>query len=283
MAWLRRQKAPLVKSQKIDIPQIWERCRECGEIFYLKDFISNQKVCPKCQYHYQIEPWNRLEHLLDTLDHVVEYDKKLKSTDPLKFSDTKSYSRRLDEAQKKLGQNDAFISIKGLMKGREVLVGIFDFRFMGGSMGSVVGEKISRLFLKSVELRLPVIIFSASGGARMQEGIFSLMQMAKTCASLTKMKSSGLPFISVLTHPTTGGVAASFAMLGDVNIGEPGALIGFAGPRVIRQTIRQELPVGFQSSEFLLEHGMLDMICHRENQREMLAQILELLTYTPKD
>ena len=222
----------------------------------------------------------RLTRFLDP-GTFVELDQSLSSNDPLEFKDVKPYKKRLQDTQKKLGRYDAFTSGEGFLHGRKVQVGSFDFAFMGGSMGSVVGEKVARVFRRGIENKEPCIVFSSSGGARMQEGILSLMQMAKTCAVLGELRSEGIPYISVLTHPTTGGVAASFAMLGDINIGEPKALIGFAGPRVIQQTIREELPPGFQRSEYLLEHGMLDMICHRKDLRAQISQILDIIKPLP--
>ena len=277
MAWLNREKAPLTKGQRTDTPDgLWERCTNCSEIILKRDFSLNQNVCTKCGHHFSLPAVERIQHFLDP-DSFEEMDAELCSTDPLKFSDNKAYSVRLAETYKRTGQFDAFFAGRGRLNGRPVQLGVFDFQFMGGSMGSVVGEKIARLYLRAAAQREPAIIFSSSGGARMQEGILSLMQMAKTCAALAKLREARVPFISVLTHPTTGGVAASFATLGDVNIGEPGALIGFAGPRVIQQTIREKLPEGFQRSEYLLEHGMLDMICDRESLRPQVAKILSML------
>ena len=230
MAWLNRQKAPQAKGDRKDTPDgIWEKCKKCQEVSFRKNFEANLHVCPKCQHHYPCPPDTRLTRFLDP-GTFVEVDQGLASSDPLEFKDVKPYKKRLQETQKKLGKFDAFTSGEGLLNGRQVQVGSFDFAFMGGSMGSVVGEKVSRVFRRGIEKRQPCIVFSSSGGARMQEGILSLMQMAKTCAVLGELRSHGIPYISVLTHPTTGGVAASFAMLGDINIGEPKALIGFAGP-----------------------------------------------------
>lgn len=277
MAWSEIEKAPLKKSEKLGAPDgLWLKCNNCGSVIYRSDFEQNLNVCTKCQHHYPIDPMMRIESMLDK-DSFEEMDRDLKSDDPLKFKDSKSYADRLKATQKRTGRSDAIITGKGKIQQREVYVGVMDFGFMGGSMGSVVGEKIARIILAGAENKIPVIVFSSSGGARMQEGILSLMQMGKTCAALTKCRDNGVPFISVLTHPTTGGVAASYAMLGDVNIAEPGALIGFAGPRVIRQTIGEELPVGFQRSEYLLEHGMVDMITPREAMRDTLHQILSML------
>lgn len=277
MAWGEIEKAPLQKSQKLGAPDgLWIKCQKCRSVIYRFDFEENQNVCTKCLHHYPIDPLKRMEKFLDK-DSFDEFDQDLQSPDPLEFFDSKSYKARLEATQKKTSRKDAIITGHGKLKGQPVLVGVMDFGFMGGSMGSVVGEKIARMLLKAVELRVPAIMFSSSGGARMQEGILSLMQMGKTCTALAKCKENGIPFISVLTHPTTGGVAASYAMLGDINIGEPGALIGFAGPRVIRQTIGEELPKDFQTSEYLLEHGMLDMISHRDSLREDISRILKIL------
>ena len=279
MSWSSIEKAPLYKDNvRKDYPEgLWYKCDECGEIIFKKDFEDNQYVCVKCQHHYTIPPEERIRRFLDT-DTFEEYDVNLESDDPLEFSDSQTYVDRLRKSQKKTKRLDAIICGRGLLYGRPVELGVFDFSFMGGSMGSVVGEKLARLFQRSIDTKTCAIVFSSSGGARMQEGILSLMQMAKTCTMIAKLKKNKIPFISVLTHPTTGGVAASFSMLGDVNIGEPKALIGFAGPRVIQQTIGQELPEGFQRSEFLIEHGMLDMICHRDALRVKIAQILNILS-----
>ncbi len=280
MAWLNREKAPMGKGgQRTDTPDgLWERCTKCSEIILREDFAENQHVCPKCSHHYYIPALERIRHFLDP-NSFQEHDHDLVSPDPLKFNDTKPYEKRLKDLFARTGKYDAIITGSGVLNGMKVGIGVFDFEFLGGSMGSVVGEKISRLYMRSVASKNPAIIFSSSGGARMQEGILSLMQMAKTCAALAKLREAGVPFISVLTHPTTGGVAASFATLGDLNIGEPNALIGFAGPRVIQQTIREKLPEGFQRSEYLLEHGMLDMICHRDTLRPTITQVLRILTH----
>ena len=278
MAWLNREKAPLHKGERKDTPDgLWEQCTQCTEIVFRRDFEANQWVCPKCQFHYPIPPDERIARFLDP-ETFVESDAGLTSKDPLEFTDSKPYAKKLIAAAAKLDNLDAIICGQGKLMGMPIQLGVFDFQFMGGSMGSVVGEKITRLFLRSAETGEPAIIVTSSGGARMQEGIVSLMQMAKTCTALSLMRNKGVPFISVLAHPTTGGVAASFAMLGDVNIGEPGALIGFAGPRVIQQTIGEELPKGFQRSEYLLEHGMVAMICHRDSLRVRCAQLLSILS-----
>ncbi len=277
MAWLNINKAPLTKSEKRDTPEgLWISCPTCSEIIFRKDFVANQHVCTKCKHHFPLSAPDRIRMFLDP-DSFEESDAHLSGNDPLNFQDTKKYSDRLKDSSKKTGFKDAFLSGSGLLHERAIQVGAYDFRFMGGSMGSVVGEKIARLMNRAREKRQPAVIFSTSGGARMQEGILSLMQMAKTCTALAQMREEGVPLVSVMTNPTTGGVAASYAMLGDVNIGEPGALIGFAGPRVIQQTIGQSLPEGFQRSEYLLEHGMLDLICHRDMLRGRIAQILSIL------
>lgn len=283
MAWANIKKAPLMKSQRRDTPDdFWQKCTSCFEIIYVKDFNANQNVCTKCQHHFSIAPLDRLHHFLDEGSFQVQ-DDLLKSLDPLKFEAKKRYGDQIIASMKKVGRHEAIVCGEGLLVGLPVQVGCFDFRFMGGSMGSVVGEKIRRVFARANDKRQPAILFSASGGARMQEGILSLMQMAKTCGALGELKDQGVPFISILTHPTTGGVAASFALLGDVNIAEPGALIGFAGPRVIQQTIGQTLPAGFQRSEYLLEHGMLDMICHRASLRTKVSEVLNLLVQRPSE
>jgi acetyl-CoA carboxylase carboxyl transferase subunit beta len=278
MAWLERDRAPISKGERIDTPDgLWIKCTSCAEIILKRELIDNLNVCMKCQHHYPLPVMDRINSLLDPTS-FVEIDRDLKSMDPLDFHDSKPYKKRIEELHKKTGRWDAFVAGRGLLSGKPVQLGVFDFQFMGGSMGSVVGEKIARLYLRSAQSGEPAIIVSSSGGARMQEGLVSLMQMAKTCAALGKLRDKGVPYISVLCHPTTGGVAASFATLGDINIGEPGALIGFAGPRVIQQTIRAQLPEGFQTSEYLLEHGMLDLICHRDSLRVTIARILDTLS-----
>ena len=281
MAWLNREKAPLSKSLKKDPPSgLWEKCSECGEIVFRKDFIANLNVCPKCNHHFSMPAEDRIRSFLDA-DSFEEADAELCSTDPLEFKDSKAYRQRLRDMHGKTGRYDAIITGRGLLCGRPLHLGVFDFEFMGGSMGSVVGEKLARLFLRAAETREPAVVITSSGGARMQEGILSLMQMAKTCAALAKMRDAGVPFISVLTDPTTGGVSASLAMLGDLNVAEPKALIGFAGPRVIEQTVRETLPEGFQRSEFLLEHGVIDMIVDRRDLRREIARALRILLRQP--
>ncbi len=255
---------------------IWEKCDECGDIMLAEELVKALNVCPSCGHHMKLPARVRIASLCDP-DSFEEFDTALESTDPLGFSDSKKYKDRIKSTMKALGENDAFISGVGTIEGRRVSIGTFNFDYMGGSMGSVVGEKVTRVFERAFELKCPAIVFSASGGARMQEGIFSLMQMAKTSAAINRFREIRQPYISVLLHPTTGGVAASFSWLGDVILAEPRALIGFAGPRVIEQTIRQKLPEGFQRSEFLLEHGMIDAIVQRKDLRGKVAQLLGLM------
>ena len=256
--------------------ELWVKCNSCNEIIYRRVIERNLQVCPKCNYHFQIPARRRIEYLVDP-DTFVEFDAHLISTDPLEFKDLKRYPHRIKESQESTGETDAVICGESRVEGRPVMVGIFEFSFMGGSLGSVVGEKITRLIERAIEKRVGVILFCASGGARMQEGILSLMQMAKMSAALAKLHEDGIPYISVLTDPTTGGVSASIGMLGDVIIAEPKAMIGFAGPRVIKDTIRAELPEGFQRAEFLLDHGMVDIIVERKDLRRVLASLLEML------
>ena len=254
---------------------LWVKCNNCSEIIYKKEVERNLEVCPKCEYHFRIAARDRMNIIMDK-DTFVELDADMTSKDPIGFRDMKTYKDRVKAATKSGVSKDSFIYGMGAINGEKAVVGVFDFTFMGGSMGSVVGEKITRLVEKATAEKCGAIVFSASGGARMQEGIFSLMQMAKTSAAIKRHKDNGLPYISVLTDPTTGGVTASFAMLGDVNIAEPKALIGFAGQRVIQETIRQKLPDGFQRAEYLLEHGMVDMIVERKDMKDKLAQLLGL-------
>lgn len=280
MSWFKRDKTGIEKSstKNVKVPEgLWTKCPGCSESLLTREIEENLQVCPKCSHHYRIAPRKRLEALLDD-GAWQEYDAGITSVDFLEFKDSKSYQERINAAVAKGGSRDAVICVEGKIEGIAVQIAIFDFSFMGGSMGSVVSEKITRSIERGLEKRQPVLIISASGGARMQESILSLMQMAKTSAALAKLRSAGLPFISILTDPTTGGVTASFAMLGDLNIAEPKALIGFAGPRVIEQTIRQKLPAGFQRSEYLLDHGMVDMIISRLEMRRTLGQVLSMLT-----
>ncbi len=259
---------------------IWQKCGTCGAQLYRAELERNLFVCPKCDQHMRISGRQRLELFLDP-DSGREIGERLRPDDPLKFRDSKRYRDRYMQAQKSSGELDALVAMTGMLMQRPVVACAFDFGFMGGSMGSVVGEKFVRAVTYSKENRMPLINFSASGGARMQEALFSLLQMSKTSAALSKLAEAGIPYISVLTDPTTGGVSASLAMLGDVNIGEPKALIGFAGPRVIEQTVRETLPEGFQRSEFLLEHGALDMIVDRRNLRAEIAALLAKLQKLP--
>jgi acetyl-CoA carboxylase carboxyl transferase subunit beta len=264
-------------STKSIVPEgLWCKCDVCSAILYRAEVERNLDVCPKCSHHMRIPARKRLYAFLDP-DPLHEACTNLSPLDPLKFKDSKKYKDRLAQAQKQTGEKDALIVVQGQLKGRPVLVTAFNFEFMAGSMGSVVGEAFVRGVNICLEQKIPLICFSASGGARMQESILSLFQMAKTSAALAKMADAGMPFISVLTDPTMGGVSASLAMLGDINIGEPGALIGFAGPRVIEQTVREKLPEGFQRSEFLLEHGAIDMIVDRREMRDKIAELLDLL------
>src|SRR5512137_1819851 len=256
--------------------QLWTKCNSCNELIYRRVIERNLQVCPKCNYHFQIPARRRIECVADP-GTFIEYDADLVSGDPLDFKDLKRYPHRIKESQETTGQRDAVICGEAKIEGQPAMIGIFEFNFMGGSLGSVVGEKITRLIERRIEKRIGVVIFCASGGARMQEGILSLMQMAKTSAALAKLQEAGIPYISVLTDPTTGGVSASIAMLGNIIIAEPKAMIGFAGPRVIKDTIRAELPEGFQRAEYLLEHGMVDMIVERKDLQHMLASLLEML------
>ncbi|GAB7026663.1 acetyl-CoA carboxylase, carboxyltransferase subunit beta [Geotalea toluenoxydans] len=265
------------EKKRVRVPEgLWTKCQSCGEVIISKDIENNLNVCPKCNFHFRISARKRLAILLDE-GSFVEHDANIVSVDCLNFKDSKSYQERINAAVAKGGSKDAIICGEGKIEGTPLQVAVFDFSFMGGSMGSVVGEKITRAIERGIEKHTPVIIISASGGARMQESILSLMQMAKTSAALAKLKEKGLPFISILTDPTTGGVTASFAMLGDINMSEPKALIGFAGPRVIEQTIRQKLPAGFQRAEYLLDHGMVDIIVERREMRQKLSQMLKML------
>lgn len=272
-AWFRRPKGPLKKQEKRDVPaDVFDKCPGCGEILYTEKLAKNWGVCPTCSHHTRISAERYLDLLLDP-GSFVEWDGDLRSGDPLEFADLKPYADRLRAAERKVGRSDAVITGEGTLDERPVVVAIMDFRFIGGSMGSVVGEKIARAGRTALERRTPLIVLSASGGARMMEGIFSLMQMAKTSAVLARLHEAGVPFVSVLTDPTTGGVTASFAMLGDAIFAEPNALVGFAGPRVIEETIRQELPEGFQRSEFLLAHGMVDRVVDRRELKAAIARL----------
>jgi acetyl-CoA carboxylase carboxyl transferase subunit beta len=267
--------------KRTSVPEgLWKKCVKCDAVLYRPDVERNADVCPKCDHHMRIGARQRLNDFLDP-EERVEIGENLKPVDALKFRDLKKYKDRLVQAQKSTDENDALVTIKGAVKGLPLVAAAFEFRFMGGSMGSVVGERFVRAVNVCLQENIPLVCFSASGGARMQEALFSLMQMAKTSAALTKMSQRGIPFISVLTDPTMGGVSASFAMLGDVNIAEPNALIGFAGPRVIEQTVRETLPEGFQRSEFLLEHGAIDMVVDRRDMRDRIASMLSMMQHKP--
>jgi acetyl-CoA carboxylase carboxyl transferase subunit beta len=274
MAWFRKEKKPLKASDKRDLPgDVFEKCDGCGEIVYREKLAQNRNVCPHCGHHFRISADAYVRLLLDD-GSFQEIEAELRSGDPLGFHDLKAYADRIEAAETKVGRNEAVVTGVGTVEEMPVALTVMDFRFIGGSMGSVVGEKIARCGRRALEDRRALIVVSASGGARMQEGIYSLMQMAKTSAVLARLHDAGLPYLSICTDPTTGGVTASFAMLGDVNLAEPGALIGFAGPRVIEETIRQELPEGFQRSEFLLDHGMVDRVVDRRDLRSTVALLL---------
>lgn len=273
MTWFRKEKQPLQAQKRELAADVWEKCDGCGAALYVRRLEENDRVCPECGYHFRIGAVDYLRILFDD-GFDEEFGANLRSADPLGFVDSKPYSLRIEIAEKKVGKHDAVLTGAGRIDGRLVCAGIMDFGFIGGSMGSVVGEKITRMIEGAIEREAPVVIVSASGGARMQEGIFSLMQLAKTSAALHKLSAAGLPYLSILTHPTTGGVTASYAMLGDINLAEPGALIGFAGPRVIKETIRQDLPEGFQTAEFLQENGMVDRIVPRHELKSTVALLL---------
>jgi acetyl-CoA carboxylase carboxyl transferase subunit beta len=274
MTWFRREQSPLPpREQESRVPEgLWVKCASCKEITYRKELVKNLGVCPKCSFHFRIPARERLEMLFDSK--WEEFDGGLKSADPLEFVDTKAYSSRLEDGKAKTDLHDALVSAAGPMGGIPTVIAAMEYGFIGGSMGVVVGEKVTRAIERALDAKQPLVVVSCSGGARMMEGALSLMQMAKISAALARLHDARLPFLSVLTDPTTGGVTASFAMLGDLNIAEPGALIGFAGPRVIEQTIRQKLPEGFQRSEFLLEHGMLDMVVDRRELKKTLVRCL---------
>ncbi|MFN3480465.1 MAG: acetyl-CoA carboxylase, carboxyltransferase subunit beta [Thermodesulfovibrionales bacterium] len=273
MAWFKKSKEPRL-ARKVKIPEgLWVKCDNCKEIIYRKEIEKNLKVCPKCNYHFRISAQERLELLIDK-DTFEEMNRDITSDDPLGFRDTVSYKERIKENQKKSGLKEAVITGEARIKGYPVVIAIMDFSFLGGSMGSAVGEKIVRAAEAALAKKLPLITVSSSGGARMQEGIFSLVQMAKTSASIARLKEARVPFISILCDPTFGGVTASFAMLGDIIIAEPRSLIGFAGPRVIEQTIKQQLPENFQRAEFLLSHGMIDIVVERKDLKDMIGRIL---------
>jgi acetyl-CoA carboxylase carboxyl transferase subunit beta len=278
MSWFRRSKENIAaETQKREIPDgLWTKCDQCGEIIHKKELEQNLYTCVKCNNHFRIGSREYIDIILDT-GSFKEHDRKMRSADPLKFVDTKRYRSRIPEAIKRTGLYDAVRWGTGAIEKQDVVLAAMDFSFIGGSMGSVVGEKVARAIDKAWKTETPLVVVSSSGGARMMEGAHSLMQMAKTSAKLARLHDAGVPYISVLTDPTTGGVTASYAMLGDFNIAEPGALIGFAGPRVIKQTIGKDLPQGFQRSEFLLEHGFVDMVVHRKDMRHTLSQLLSLV------
>jgi acetyl-CoA carboxylase carboxyl transferase subunit beta len=285
MSWFEKIMPSRIKTEREgrtrSVPEgLWIKCEACDAVLYRPELERNLSVCPKCSHHMRINARDRLKRFLDT-GSASELAASVTPEDPLKFRDQKKYKDRLLATQKSVGETDALIVMAGTLQGLEVVAAAFEFRFMGGSMGSVVGERFVRAVKHCVECDMPFVCFSASGGARMHEGLLSLMQMAKTSAALGRMARANLPFISVLTNPTTGGVSASLAMLGDVNIGEPRALIGFAGPRVIEQTVRETLPEGFQRSEFLLEKGAIDMIVDRRDQRERIGSLLRVLMRQP--
>src|SRR6201995_1225812 len=279
MAWFKRESVALDTSgeKKVKTEGLWVKCDQCRQIIWKKDLDQNFNVCPKCDRHFRIDARTRLSYLLDEGNFEIE-DSNLVSTDPLKFTDLKPYSSRLKRSQESTGLNDAVINARGKLDGRPVIVSAMEYSFIGGSMGTGVGQAITRAVEKATAEKFPLIVISASGGARMMEGVISLMQLAKISAALARMDQAKVPYISVMTDPTTGGGTASFAMLGDLNIGEPGALIGFAGPRVIEQTIRQKLPEGFQRSEFLLEHGFLDAIVPRKELKAYLANAIHWMS-----
>ena len=284
MSWIKKLVPSQIRTEgsaKKSIPEgLWAKCPGCGGVLYRAELERNLEVCPKCSYHMRIGARQRLEHFLDP-EPRIDIGSNLHPVDHLRFKDSKRYKDRLLQSQKATGESDALIVMQGQVKGVPMVAAAFEFTFMGGSMGSVVGERFVRAANIAMDQNIPFICFAASGGARMQEALFSLMQMSKTSAALARMSRKGIPFISVMTDPTMGGVSASFAMLGDINIGEPGALIGFAGPRVIEQTVRETLPEGFQRSEFLLEHGAIDMIVDRREMRDRIANVVSMLTKRP--
>ncbi|MES9971449.1 MAG: acetyl-CoA carboxylase, carboxyltransferase subunit beta [Candidatus Thiodiazotropha sp.] len=285
MSWFEKLMPSRIRTDaghKRAVPEgLWAKCPGCSAILYRAEMERNLDVCPKCNHHNRIGARRRLETFLDA-EPQEEIGANLESVDPLKFKDSKKYKDRISQAQKGSGEKEALVAMRGQLKGIDLVVAAFEFSFMGGSMGSVVGERFVRAVNMALERHTPLICFSASGGARMQESLFSLMQMAKTSAALERLQKRGLPFISVMTDPTMGGVSASLAMLGDINVAEPNALIGFAGPRVIEQTVREKLPEGFQRSEFLLDHGAIDMIIDRRDMRDRIADLLSILQNKPR-
>jgi len=285
MSWLTKLMPARIRTQgggKRGVPEgLWEKCDSCGTALYGPELERNLRVCPKCNHHMAIGARERLATFLDEEGGGEEIGAELGPVDALHFKDQKRYADRIKSSQKATGERDALVSVQGKLHGRDICVSAFEFKFMGGSMGSVVGERFTLAAERALEVGCPMVCFSATGGARMQESLFSLMQMAKTSAALGRLRAAGLPFISVLTHPTTGGVSASLGMLGDLNVAEPQALIGFAGPRVIEQTVRETLPEGFQRSEFLVEHGAVDLIIDRRQMRDRLAALLALMMSQP--
>jgi acetyl-CoA carboxylase carboxyl transferase subunit beta len=278
MSWLNRvrQKIPFITKRETP-DNLWHKCPSCGQMIFLKEYEENQSVCPKCQHHGRVGPYARFNDLFDSGVYVLLPAPQVRE-DPLKFRDSKKYADRLKAARQATGEGDALINAKGMIEGLHAVVGVQDFAFMGGSMGLAVGAAFVAGVEAAIAERCPYIIFTAAGGARMQEGILSLMQMPRTTVAIAKLREAGLPYIVVMTDPTTGGVTASYAMLGDVQLAEPGALIGFAGQRVIESTIREKLPEGFQRAEYLLDHGMLDMVVHRHQLRAQLARLIGYLT-----
>jgi acetyl-CoA carboxylase, carboxyl transferase, beta subunit len=281
MSWFEKLVPSVIRTdsaeKKTNVPEgLWNKCPSCDAILFNAELVKNFSVCPKCDHHLRISARTRLDLFLDEGERI-EIGAGLKPSDPLKFKDSKRYKDRISQAQKQSNENDALVVMKGNLKGRGIVAAAFDFNFMGGSMGSVVGERFVRGINQSLQDRIPFIVFTASGGARMQESLYSLFQMSKTSAALTRLADAGIPYISFMTDPTMGGVSASLAMLGDINVAEPDALIGFAGPRVIEQTVREKLPEGFQRSEFLQEHGAIDMIIDRREMREKIASVLSIL------
>jgi len=279
LAWFKRESSEIQANEekRVRTEGLWVKCEGCRQIIWKKELEDNLNVCTKCEYHFRVDSAQRLMLLLDE-DSIETQDESLASTDPLNFSDTRPYKARLEKSKASTGLKDAIINATGTMNGRPVIVSAMEYSFIGGSMGAVVGEAITRAVERACKQRKPIIVVSASGGARMMEGVVSLMQMAKISAALARLDSAKVPYISVLTDPTTGGVTASYAMLGDLNIAEPGALIGFAGPRVIEQTIRQKLPEGFQTSEFLVQHGMLDAVVHRKDMKSYITRALDFMS-----
>ncbi|HEY1528560.1 MAG TPA: acetyl-CoA carboxylase, carboxyltransferase subunit beta [Candidatus Angelobacter sp.] len=279
MAWFKRESSEIQANEekRVRTEGLWVKCEGCRQIIWKKELEDNLNVCTKCDYHFRIDARTRVLLLLDE-DGIETFGESLEAVDPLNFSDTRPYKRRLQEGQQKTGLKDALIAATGKLNGRPVILNVMEFGFIGGSMGAVVGEIITRSIERARLEHKPIIVVSASSGARMQEGVISLMQMAKISAALARLDTARVPYVSVLTDPTTGGVSASYAMLGDLNIAEPGALIGFAGPRVIEQTIRQKLPEGFQTSEFLLQHGMLDAVVHRKDMKSYITRALDFMT-----